>query len=101
MSLGSDGSTFTQLDTSSYITSMALSNRGDYLAFGDGDGQLHIWTTHDTGDHVRDDTGRLKLPPFHYDGGVNPEWPDQGSTQKTFTLEDRTSVIPLDLLGHR
>lgn len=73
---------------------MALSNRGDYLAFGDGDGQLHIWTTHDTGDHARDETGRLKLPPFHYDGGVSPEWPDQSEPQKTFTLEDRTSVPP-------
>lgn len=72
---------------------MALSNHGDYLTFGDGDGQLHIWTSHDTGDHARDETGRLKLPPFHYDGGVTPEWPDQGDPQKTFTLEDRSSVF--------
>jgi PAB-dependent poly(A)-specific ribonuclease subunit 2 len=69
---------------------MALSNFGDYLAFGDADGQLHLWTSHDTGEHARDETGRLKLPPFHYEGGVTPEWPDQSDAQKTFTLEDRT-----------
>lgn len=89
MSQGSDSSTFTQLDVTSYITSMALSNFGDYLAFGDGDGQLHLWTSHDTGDQARDESGRLKLPPFHYEGGVSPEWPDEPVEQKTFALEDR------------
>lgn len=87
-SIGADASVFSQLDVSSYVTSMALSNYGDYLAFGDGDGQLHIWTTNDLG--ARDESGELKLPPFHYDGGVNVEWPDQVEPSKSFGIDDRT-----------
>ena len=90
MSQSSDASAFTQLDVSSYVTSMALSNYGDYLTFGDADGQLHIWTTHDIGDGARDGSGRLTVPPFHYDGGVAVEWPDQAEPTKPFALEDRT-----------
>jgi PAB-dependent poly(A)-specific ribonuclease subunit 2 len=90
MSQGSDSNVFSQLDVSSYVTSMALSNYGDYLTFGDADGQLHIWTTHDIGDDARDGSGRLKLPPFHFDGGVEVEWPDQTEPSKPFSAEDRT-----------
>jgi PAB-dependent poly(A)-specific ribonuclease subunit 2 len=90
MAQGSDSNVFSQLDVSSYVTSMALSNYGDYLAFGDAEGQLHIWTTHDIGDDARDGSGRLKLPPFHYDGGVGVEWPDQIEPPKPFSVEDRT-----------
>jgi PAB-dependent poly(A)-specific ribonuclease subunit 2 len=90
MSLGADSSVFSQLDVSSYVTSMALSNYGDYLAFGDAEGQLHIWTTNDLDDRARDESGELKLPPFHYDGGVSIEWPDHAEPSKPFGVEDRT-----------
>jgi PAB-dependent poly(A)-specific ribonuclease subunit 2 len=92
MSLGADSSVFSQLDVSSYVTSMALSNYGDYLAFGDAEGQLHIWTTNDLDDRARDESGELKLPPFHYDGGVSIEWPDHAEPSKPFGVEDRTWV---------
>jgi PAB-dependent poly(A)-specific ribonuclease subunit 2 len=90
MSTGAESSVFSQLDVSSYVTSMALSNYGDYLAFGDADGQLHVWTTNDLGDSARDERGEIKLPPFHYDGGVSVEWPDQVEPSKPFGIDDRT-----------
>jgi PAB-dependent poly(A)-specific ribonuclease subunit 2 len=61
---------YQQLDAS-YITAMALSPMGDYLAFGDVEGQLHLWTTHDTSDISS------AKPPFNGYDGIKPEWPDQ------------------------
>jgi PAB-dependent poly(A)-specific ribonuclease subunit 2 len=63
---------FQQLDVNSYVTSMALSPLGDYLVFGDAEGSLHFWTTHDTNPA----DGQLNLPPFNGYDGVKPEWPD-------------------------
>ena len=77
MSVGSNG-TFQQLDINSYITSMTLSPHGDYLAFGDADGQLHLWAIHDISETAeRNKDGSFELPPFNGYEGIKPEWPDQ------------------------
>jgi hypothetical protein len=58
---------------------MAMSVQGDYAAFGDMDGQVHLYTSQDIGENSPnlDDHGMLKLPPFNgFDGGVKVEWPD-------------------------
>ncbi|WVQ83826.1 PAB-dependent poly(A)-specific ribonuclease subunit PAN2 [Cryptococcus sp. DSM 104549] len=97
MSLGPSGTVFQQLDVNSYVTSMALSSRGDYLAFGDADGQLHVWTTHETGEGaVLDEHGGLALPPFSGYEGVKPEWPDVVDAPPAIAWEDTT---PLNLIG--
>ncbi|GMK57719.1 hypothetical protein CspeluHIS016_0405530 [Cutaneotrichosporon spelunceum] len=88
---------FQQLDVNSYITSMALSQRGDYLVFGDGDGQVHLWTLHDTGDGATlDANGNLDLPPFNGYEGIKPEWPDPVETPSLMMLED---PLPLNAIG--
>ncbi|WVQ97692.1 PAB-dependent poly(A)-specific ribonuclease subunit PAN2 [Kwoniella sp. CBS 9459] len=97
IALGSTGSTFQQLDVNSYVTSMGLSQRGDYLAFGDADGQMHLWTTHETGENARlDDNGAMVLPPFNGYEGIKPEWPDQAELPPPIVWEDTT---PLNLIG--
>ncbi|CAK9784309.1 putative subunit of the Pan2p-Pan3p poly(A)-ribonuclease complex [Cutaneotrichosporon oleaginosum] len=88
---------FQQLDVSSYITSMALSPRGDYLVFGDGEGQLHLWTQHDTGDGaVVDANGNLDLPPFNGYEGIKPEWPDPVEPPPPIAWDEGT---PLNVIG--
>lgn len=88
---------FQQLDVSSFITSMALSPRGDYLAFGDGDGQLHLWTQHPTGEGAQlDDHGNLALPPFNGFEGIKPEWPDPVDPPPPIVWDDST---PLNIIG--
>lgn len=69
MDLGGTPGSYQQLDAS-YITAMDLSPQGDYLAFGDADGQLHLWTIHDTSDIS------ASKPPFNGYEGNKPEWPD-------------------------
>lgn len=77
MAAGSSGTDFQQLDVNSYITAMTLSPGGDFLAFGDADGQLHLWTTHDTSEDARSsENGSLELPSFNGYDGIKPEWPD-------------------------
>ncbi|EKC98272.1 hypothetical protein A1Q2_07286 [Trichosporon asahii var. asahii CBS 8904] len=88
---------FQQLDINSFITSMALSPHGDYLVFGDGDGQLHLWTTHDVGEGAElDANGNLVLPTFNGYDGVKPEWPDAVEPPPPIHWDDTT---PLNLLG--
>ncbi|BEJ17494.1 hypothetical protein CspHIS471_0608950 [Cutaneotrichosporon sp. HIS471] len=88
---------FQQLDVNTYITSMSLSQRGDYLVFGDGDGQLHLWTQHDTGDSAPlDANGNLDLPPFNGYEGIKPEWPDPVEPPNLMMLED---PLPLNVVG--
>lgn len=87
---------FQQLDVNSFITSMTQSPRGDYLVFGDGDGQLHLWTTHDTVDGQLDDHGNLVLPPFNGYEGVKPEWPDHVAPPPPIAWDDNT---PLNVIG--
>lgn len=86
-----------QLDVSSYLTAMALSPRGDYLAFGDADGQLHLWTAHETGDSAptRGD-GNLDLPPFNGYDGVKPDWPDPVAPPPPIQWDETT---PLSVVG--
>lgn len=88
---------FQQLDVNSYITSMALSPRGDYLVFGDGDGQLHLWTQHDTSEGAAlDANGNLDLPPFNGYEGIKPEWPDPVEPPPQVAWDDGT---PLNVIG--
>ena len=86
-----------QLDVSSYVTSMALSPGGDYLAFGDAEGQLHLWTGHDTSEGARRaEDGTLALPPFNGYEGVKEEWPDHPDPLPVIDWTDQT---PLNLIG--
>lgn len=87
--LGTNPGGYQQLDAS-YVTSMALSPLGDYLAFGDAEGQLHLWTTHDTAD-----VNGAK-PPFNGYEGLKPEWPDQVDPPTTAPFDDFT---PLNIIG--
>ncbi|WRT65143.1 uncharacterized protein IL334_002085 [Kwoniella shivajii] len=99
MGTGSTGSTFQQLDVNSYVTTMALSPKGDYLAFGDADGHLHLWTTHETGENSLldlDENGQIVLPTFNGYQGVKPEWPDTIDPPPSIVWEDTT---PLNLIG--
>ncbi|KAL7423333.1 poly(A)-specific ribonuclease [Cryptotrichosporon argae] len=82
-------SEFQQLDVASYVTSMALSARGDYLVFGDTDGQVHVWTTHQT-------DGSKELPPFNGYEGSEPEWPTPEEPLPQINWNDAT---PLNLIG--
>lgn len=84
----SSGANFQQLDVDSYVTSMALSPQGDYLAFGDAYGQLHLWTDHDTGATNQD--GSLVLPPFNGYEGAKPEWPDSVDPPPRIAWEEST-----------
>jgi PAB-dependent poly(A)-specific ribonuclease subunit 2 len=82
---------FQQLDVNSFVTSMALSPAGDYLAFGDADGQVHLWTTHDVTESApRNQDGTIALPPFNGYSGVKPEWPDAPDPPPAVTWDDKT-----------
>lgn len=82
---------FQQLDVSSYVISMALSSAGDYLAFGDADGQVHLWTTHSTGDDAaRNEDGSISLPPFNSYEGVKPDWPDAPIMPPSIAWDEKT-----------
>lgn len=88
---------FQQLDVGSYITSMTLSPRGDYLVFGDGDGQLHLWTQHQTGEGAPlNANGSLDIPPFNGYDGIKPEWPDPVEPPPQIPWDDNT---PLNVIG--
>ncbi|ORX33274.1 ubiquitin carboxyl-terminal hydrolase-domain-containing protein [Kockovaella imperatae] len=91
MASGSSGA-FVQLDVSSYITSMTMSSTGDYLAFGDADGQIHLWTALDT--EERNEDGTLALTPFGT--GVRTEWPDPPDPLPNVEWTDAT---PLNAIG--
>ncbi len=91
MASGSSGTNFQQLDVNSYITSMTLSPGGDYLAFGDADGQLHLWTAHNTSENARtNEDGSLVLPPFNGYEGIKPEWPDPVDPPPPIAWEETT-----------
>ena len=90
MAAGSS-SNFQQLDVNSFVTSMTLSPGGDFLVFGDADGQLHLWTTHDTGEHApTNEDGSLALPPFNGYDGIKPEWSDPVDPPPPIVWEDDT-----------
>lgn len=88
---GSTNNQYQQLDVNSYITSMTLSPGGDYLAFGDADGQLHLWTIHETGENAsRGEDGGLDLPPFNGYEGIKPEWPDAVDPPASIAWDEKT-----------
>ena len=88
---GGSTNTFQQLDINSYITSMTLSPGGDYLAFGDAEGQLHLWTVHDTSEKASISEGRsIVLPPFNGYDGVKPEWPEPITPSPPILWEETT-----------
>ena len=55
-----------KLDVPSYVSSAAVSATGVYLAFGDGEGNVHLLTS-------ADEEGAL---PFNGFEGQPVEWPD-------------------------
>lgn len=89
MSDNSSGS-LQQLPISSYLTSMAISPVGDYLAFGDADGSVHVWTSEDTSEANRDQNGRLRLGPFNGYEGVKAEWPDEADPPPQIAWTNQT-----------
>lgn len=74
---------YQQLDVKSYITSMAISPQADYIAFGDADGQVHIWGNGSDG-------------PFNGYDGIKPDWPDAAEPTPSIKWEERT---PLSAVG--
>ncbi|KAI5119085.1 hypothetical protein M0805_004858 [Coniferiporia weirii] len=81
-----DGGEFYQLDIPSYVSSVAISATGVYLAFGDADGTIHLMT-------AADEEGSL---PFNGFDGQPVEWPDVPEPVPDFEWTDTT---PLNSIG--
>ncbi|KAH8081265.1 ubiquitin carboxyl-terminal hydrolase-domain-containing protein [Filobasidium floriforme] len=88
-----------QLDIDQYVTALAISPRGDYLAVGDSLGQVQLLTSHDISaesDLVGVD-GMLHLPPLNgHDNGTKVEWPDLPMPVPDVKWANRT---PLNVIG--
>ena len=69
-----------QLDVASYISSVAVSATGVYIAFGDGDGNIHLMT-------AADEEGSL---PFNGFEGQPVEWPDMPEPLPDIAWTDST-----------
>jgi PAB-dependent poly(A)-specific ribonuclease subunit 2 len=86
---------FVQLDLDQFVTSMAISPRGDYLAIGDSIGQVQLLTSHDLSaesDFIGSD-GMLALPPLNgYEHGTAVEWPDLPLPLPNIKWSNRTWV---------
>ncbi|KIJ63247.1 hypothetical protein HYDPIDRAFT_175993 [Hydnomerulius pinastri MD-312] len=82
----SSASGFYQLDTTSYITSTAVSSNGSYLAFGDAIGELHLLTAADSSSE----------PLFNGFEGQPVEWADHPEPLPDITWTDAT---PLNSIG--
>lgn len=50
-----------QIETPSYLTSMAIAPTGEGLAFGDADGYVHLWSSQDDAKFCRFE-GEVELP---------------------------------------
>lgn len=87
-----------QLELASYVTSMAISPQGDYLAVGDAEGQVHLLTSHDISETTTlvNDQGMLDLPPMNGYEGRAVEWPDVPTEPLPVDWTDRT---PLNVIG--
>ncbi|KAH8117576.1 ubiquitin carboxyl-terminal hydrolase-domain-containing protein [Phellopilus nigrolimitatus] len=81
-----DGGEFYQLDVPSYVSSVAVSATGVYLAFGDGEGNVQLMT-------AADEEGSL---PFNGFEGQPVEWPDVSEPLPDITWTDST---PLNSIG--
>ncbi|KAF8919283.1 PAB-dependent poly-A-specific ribonuclease subunit PAN2 [Mucidula mucida] len=77
---------FYQIDTTSYLTSLALSPTGAYMAFGDADGIINLMTQ-------VDEDG---LVPFNGFDGQPFEWPD---TPAPLPDTEWTDSTPLNTIG--
>ncbi|KIY66064.1 hypothetical protein CYLTODRAFT_455741 [Cylindrobasidium torrendii FP15055 ss-10] len=77
---------FYQLDTTSYISSVALSPTGAYMAFGDADGIIHLLSQVDDDDPV----------PFNGFASQPYEWPDTVAAAPEMDWNDST---PLNTIG--
>jgi PAB-dependent poly(A)-specific ribonuclease subunit 2 len=76
---------YQQLDINSYITCMTISPSGDHLAFGDADGQLHLWTTQEVSE-----VEQVDLSPFNGYEGIKPEWVDQTDPPSSVNWTEKT-----------
>ncbi|KAK0185791.1 ubiquitin carboxyl-terminal hydrolase-domain-containing protein [Armillaria mellea] len=77
---------FYQIDTASYLTSVALSPTGAYMAFGDADGLIHLSTQVDEGG----------LVPFNGFEGQPVEWANAPAPLPNIEWSDST---PLNSIG--
>ena len=68
------------MDVSSYITAVAVSPTGAYMAFGDADGTLHTLTSTSEDDHV----------PFNGSHGRPVEWADAPEPLSEIAWDDKT-----------
>ena len=50
-----------QIETPSYLSSMAIAPTGEGLAFGDADGYVHLWSSQDDAKFCRFE-GEVELP---------------------------------------
>ncbi|KAF9228724.1 hypothetical protein BS17DRAFT_724469 [Gyrodon lividus] len=82
----SHASGFYQLDTTSYITSAAVSSNGSYLAFGDAIGAIHLLTAADESSE----------PFFNGFEGQSVEWADVPEVLPEINWTDST---PLNSIG--
>ncbi len=83
-----------QLECSSPISTMALSERGTYAAFAEYDGPLHIYTAQDLSDPAllgRD--GLPELEPFNgHRGAIEVEWPSMPEVPPAIAWTEQTCV---------
>lgn len=71
---------FRQLDIPSYITSVAVSPTGLYMAFGDSEGAIHLMTAGDEG----------AILPFNGFEGKPIEWADDPEPLPNIQWTDAT-----------
>jgi len=72
---------FIQLDVTSYISSLAVSPTGSYIAFGDSEGTVRISTAHET----TEEEG-----PFNGFEGVPIEWYSEPEPLPEMDWDERT-----------
>ena len=87
-----------QVETSSYLTSMAISPTGEGLAFGDADGYVHLWAAQEDAKFCRFE-GEVELP----DTVEPPEridWREDTCVPlSTFSHSHLTPRSPLNSIG--
>lgn len=52
---------FSQIDTTSFLTSMAIAPTGEGLAFGDAEGYVHLWSSQEDAKFCRFE-GEVEMP---------------------------------------
>ncbi|KAF7970658.1 hypothetical protein HWV62_23300 [Athelia sp. TMB] len=84
-----NGSEFYQLETTSYISSVAVSPTGLYMGFGDADGAVHLMTAGSDDDHDY-------IPTFNGFEGQPIEWADTPEALPDINWTEKT---PLNTIG--